>query len=163
MELPIAVCLPTVSPGIRIKVDLGTRGKGGTGAVFDVWVLGSIHRMGLYKTLSQDRRVEMNSIQRVSSLLIRNQAKDMIWFSDAQSVPERTPCTSLFSLVEKQMGTQTVKPLFPCRLRAWRRLARKPRPGCRKKRTTRGKSDFSCPDVTWQVSEDTFPWAFPIS
>lgn len=85
----------------------------------------------------------------------------MVWFSDAQSVPERTPCASFFSLVEKQMGTQIVKLLLPHQPRAAWRLARRPRPRWRKKRTTRGELDFNPSEVTWQISEDTFPQAFP--
>lgn len=37
LELPIAVCLLTTSPGIRMKVGLRAGGKRGAGTVLDVW------------------------------------------------------------------------------------------------------------------------------
>lgn len=138
------------SSGVGIKVDLGA-GRKRTCTSFDVCRSreNSWARTFIKSCLNV---VDWNEFSQelVSPLLIRNQSKDMVWCSDTQSFPERTSCTSLFSLVERQMGTQIVKPLLPCKLWAvWRRLTKRPRPGWRRKRTTRGESDFVNPEVTW--------------
>lgn len=66
----------------------------------------------------------------------------MVLFAVTQLLSELKPIASFFSLVERPMGSQNVKPLLLCGLQAaGRKSAKRPRAGWRKKPTTRGESD----------------------
>lgn len=49
------------------------------------------------RILSQDRKIEIDSTRMSFLTSVQEQAKDMVWFSDALSVPERMSCTCLLT------------------------------------------------------------------
>ena len=99
LELPIAGCLLTASLGKRMEVGLRAGGKRGAGTVLDVWGSreDSWTRAFKKRILSQDRKIEIDSTRMSFLTSVQEQAKDMVWFSDALSVPERMSCTCLLT------------------------------------------------------------------
>lgn len=90
VEAPIVFYPLTAFPGIRIKVNFGAWRKRGAGSYLMFGDLGKIHWT---RAFIKSCLTEFNP-EWVSSLMIRNQATDMVWFSDTKSVTETIPCTS---------------------------------------------------------------------
>lgn len=105
-------CLSTHSISWN-KNESGFESRRGKGELVQYWMfgggLGRIHgpepvkKKKKKRILSQDRKIEIDSTRMSFLTSVQEQAKDMVWFSDALSVPERMSCTCLLTS-ERQMG-----------------------------------------------------------